>query len=411
MVPRFGDARDWFFEKPYGMFIHWGLYAVNGFQEQERLRCRVPREEYAKLIHEFNPVRFDPDAWLDLAVASGMEFIVVTTKHLDGFCLWDTKETDFNIMNTPYGKDVVGMLADACHKRDLPLLLYYSVVDSRHPNYPYRGKGHEAIPGKDDEPDAEKYLAYLKAQVRELCTNYGEIHGIWWDCNEMEADDPSINAMIRELQPKAVVNDRGCSEGDFGTPERDWVTSVNEVLAFDKPTQACQAIGFESWSYKPDEDFYTDGHLIRSIDNSLAKGGGYLLNVGPDALGVIPPEARARLLRIGAWRHAVREAFEDVEPVSHLIENRDVLLTRRGNTLYVHLRRVPITDRVLLNPIDQLPKSAVLLNTGEPVETVVNVTPWKWRDERPYLRLRQLPVNEYSNTVLVVKLEFEEWPL
>ena len=202
---------------------------------------------------------------------------------------------------------LLAMLADACHRRNFPLCLYHSVVDWHHPNYPNQGRSHELPqPEPGDNPDFDQYLAFLKAQVRELCTNYGDIHGFWWDMNVTGEVIPEVNNMIRELQPAAVINNRGFDDGDFGTPERD-NTPLNEVRAFDKPTEACQAVGRESWCYRENEDYYSDLHLMRSIDKTLAKGGNYLLNVGPKADGTLPDEAVAILNRVSRWYHAVKE--------------------------------------------------------------------------------------------------------
>lgn len=410
MPQRFNDARDWFFEARFGMFVHWGLYAIPAWHEQFQWRRRVPRKEYEKLAQQWNPVRFDPDAWLDLAESVGMRYICFTTKHHDGFCLWDTKHTTYNTMNTPYGRDILGMLAEACHRRRFPLCLYYSCADWHHPNYPNQGRHHELDPQPGDDPDLLKYLEYLKAQVRELCTQYGQIHGFWWDMNVDRHVDPSINAMIRELQPAAVINNRGYDEGDFGTPERDFEAASDNALAFERPVEACQSVGTESWGYRRDEDYYTDRHLMRSIDRYLARGANYLLNVGPTAEGVIPDEAVAILKRIGAWYERVKEALLDVEPANELTVNRSVLLTRRGNTLYVHLHQDPVSSAVKLKPLDLAPRSATLLNTGAPVTWSLEMTPWDHLEQRGFLRLTGLPVNEMANTVLVVKLEFHHLP-
>jgi alpha-L-fucosidase len=405
-IPRFGDGRDWFFEKRFGMFVHWGLYAIPGWHEQHQWRGRVPRDQYVQLAGHWNPVKYDPDAWLDLAQAAGMKYLCLTTKHHDGFCLWNTQQTAYNTMNTPYGKDVLKMLADACHRRRFPLCLYYSIADWHHPNYPNQGRHHELPPQPGDQPDWDKYLEFLKAQVRELCTNYGEIHGFWWDMNVPEHVDRSINAMIRRLQPGAVINNRGFDEGDFGTPERDY--EKDESVAFDRPTEACQSVGIESWGYRRDEDYYTDRHLMRSIDRYLARDANYLLNVGPMPDGTIPPQAVAILERIGKWYQAVRESLEDVRPASPLTSNRNALLTRRGNTLYVHLHKDPVTDAVKLKPLAVAPRRATLLNTGQDVEFAVDLVPSEHVAQLPCLRLRKLPVNELGNTVLVVKLEFDD---
>ena len=405
-VERFGDGRDWFLEKRFGMFVHWGLYAIPGWHEQHQWRAHVPRAEYVKLAQQWNPTKFDPNQWLDLMQEAGMQHVCLTTKHHDGFCLWDTQQTAFNTMNTPYKRDIVGMLAEACHKRRLPLRLYYSVVDWNHPNYPNQGRSHELAPQPGDQPDLEKYLDFLKAQVRELCTHYGEIAGFWWDMNVTTHKDPSINAMIRQLQPTCVINGRGFDAGDFGSPERDFETDAS--ISFDRLTEACQSVGMESWGFRKDEDYYTDRHLIRSIDRYLARDGNYLLNIGPQADGAIPNESAAILRRIGKWYQAVRESLEAVRPASPLTTNRNVLLTRRGDrTLYVHLNPDPQGAGVKLKPFNVLPKSAILLNTGAAVDCVVNLTPGDHEAHKPCLRLLHLPVNELSNTVLVVKLEFD----
>lgn len=409
-MQRFNDGRDWFFEKRFGLFIHWGLYAIPGWHEQHQWRGRVARDEYVKLAQQWNPEKFDPDAWLDLMQEAGMKYICLTTKHHDGFCLWNTQQTAFNTMNTPYGRDIVAMLADACHRRDVPLCLYYSVADWNHPNYPNLGRHHELLPQDGDAPDWDKYIEFLREQVRELCTNYGEIHGFWWDMNVPEAVDRSINDMIRGLQPKAVINNRGMDEGDFGTPERDFEKNVDDALEWERPTEACQSVGVESWGYRRDEDFYTDCHLQRSIAKYLARDANYLLNVGPMGDGTIPPESAAILKRIGAWYHATREAFEKVQPVSQWTANRNVLLTRRENTLYVVLHKEPTGEAVKLKPLAIAPRRATLLNTGQPVEWALDVTPSEHVEHIAYLRLRKLPVNEECNTVLVVKLEFDQLP-
>ena len=410
LAPRFGDNRDWWFEKRFGLFVHWGLYAIHGWHEQEQWRARVPREQYVKLAQQWNPVNFAPDVWLDLAAEAGMKYVCLTTKHHDGFCLWNTKHTTYNTMNTPYGKDVIKLLAGACQRRGFPLCLYYSIADWHHPNYPNQGRHHELPPQPGDQPDLMKYLEFVKAQVRELCTEYGEIHGFWWDMNVDKHVDRSINDMIRQLQPKAVINNRGFDEGDFGTPERDYEASGEEPLSFEKRTEACQSVGAESWGYRQAEDYYSDRHLLRSIDKYLARDANYLLNVGPKSDGTIPDEASAILRRIGKWYHAVKESLEGTVPASHLTTNRNVLLTRKGSTLYVHLHKDPMTEAVKLKPLAIAPRRATLLNAGQPAYFVVDMAPSDHVEHKSYLRLSNLPVNELANTVPVVKLEFDEEP-
>lgn len=405
-MKKFGDKRDWFFNARFGLFVHWGLYAINAWHEQEQMRRAVPRLEYQKLIEKFNPQKFCPDRWLDIVEAAGMKYICFTTKHHDGFCMWDTKLTDYKVTNSPYGRDILAELAEACHRRKIPLCLYYSVVDWCHPNYPNHNESHELVrPEPGDKPQVTEYIKYLRAQVRELCTNYGEIHGIWWDMNQTGVMDESIHEMIHELQPAAMINNRGLGEGYFGTPERDWDDSVKTSLEFFKPTEACDSVGSESWGYREDEDYYTFEYLIRSIDTVFAKGGNYLLNVGPDADGVIPVKALERLEKIGNWYHKTAESFS-AAPASDLTENRNVLLTKNDDTIYVHLNNRPITSGVWLKPINKLPRSATLLNDGSSVKFRMAHLPNTFKEQNQQLHLYDLPIEKYSDEVIVLRLDY-----
>ncbi len=404
-IKYFGDGRDWFFKKRYGMFVHWGLYAIPAVHEQYQQRYGIPRSKYEQYAKLWNPKDFDPDRWLDLMQEAGMKYVTFTTKHHDGFCMWDTKQTSFNVMNTPYKKDILGMLADACHKRDIPLSLYYSIVDWHNPNYPNNGRHHELPPQQGDHPDWGKYMEFVKAQVKELCTNYGEIDGFWWDMNVPEYKDPSINEMIRKLQPNAIINNRGFDEGDFGTPEREYNKNSLKSRWFQKPTEACQSVGMQSWGYRKDEDYYSDRYLIKSIDNYLSRGANYLLNVGPDATGKIPQVSQGILKRIGRWYSSVEESYRDDRHIHYSVSNNDVILTGNEKIMYVHLNKFPRGNAVNLSPLKIKPAKATLLNTGEEAECVVERVPY---EKEPFLFIRNLPVNHYSNEVLVIKLEFDK---
>lgn len=406
---RFGDGRDWFFQRRFGLFIHWGLYAIPAWHEQHMYRLGQPRDQYTPLVKQFNPAGFTPEFWLDAAASAGMEYLCLTSKHIDGFCLWDTRETAFNVMNTPYGKDIVRQTADACHKRGIPLELYYSVVDGHHPNYPNSGKAHEFKgPQPGDQPDLGKYVAFVKRQIRELCTNYGEIHGIWWDANRLSYQDPSFREMIRSLQPKAILNNRGFDEGDYGTPERDYDTSVNSVVAFDKPVEACESIGHQSWGYRQDEDYYTPEYLIRGMHRMLAKGGNYLLNAGPMADGRLPKEALDLFAKIGGWYRGVRESLLEAEPGPRLTEAPKLIATRRGASIYVHVLAPPETGALLLHPMEEMPLEAVLLNTGQKLICDVPALPRLFASKPSRcLRLRGLPAGGESSAGWVVRLRMQ----
>ncbi len=403
----------WFSRRRLGLFLHFGLYALDGWHEQEQMRRRRRRHEYGQLAARFNPCKFDPEAILDLAGEAGMEYVCLTAKHHDGFCLWPSAHSDFTVAATPYGRDIVGALAAACQRRGMAFGLYYSVVDWRHPNYPNQGRHHELVgPEAGDRPDGDAYLAYLKAQVRELCTNYGRISHFFWDMNVPEWRDPSINAMIRSLQPEVVINDRGFDPGDFGTPEREYQSDTLGARApFARPTEACNSVGAQSWGYRRDEDYYSLRHLLESIDTVFCRGGNYLLNVGPDGEGAIPAPA-ARLLRgVGAWLAKARPAFDGCQLAAEGCDNPGVLLTRRGNTLYAHLAKQPATTAVALAPIVSTPTRATLLDSGRPVRAHADLLPAHWQDGQRYLVLADLPVDELANQVPVVELVFAESPV
>ncbi len=412
MIKRFHDGRDWFFEKRFGLFIHWGLYAIPACQEQVLWRYRYPRKDYEKLVGRFNPRRFEPNRWLDALQEAGMEYLCFTTKHHDGFCMWDTRFTDYKVTNSPFGKDVLAMLAEACHSRGVLLGLYYSLPDWHHANYPNLGRHHEMFgPRAGDEPDEDRYLEYVRNQVDELCGNYGSICAFFWDVNVGEFDDPGLNELIRERQPRAVINDRGPAPGDYSTPERH----VPEGRVFERPTEACQSMGRESWGYREHEDYYAYKHLMQSLDKTLAMGGNYLLNVGPKADGTFPVECTEGLERIGRWYRAVGEAFRGTVPCSymlstsetHLFRYDDVLMTRRGNTFYLHLYRDLQTSALVVDCFDVEPSQAVLLNDDSELACSVDVLPWRWK-QKPCLRVRNLPVNTLTDEVMVVKLVFDD---
>lgn len=405
-------VKAWFKEPKTGLFLHWGLYALEGWHEQDQWRRNWERGTYSQLANRFTARHFDPHHWLDVAEDLGASYLCLTTKHADGFCLFDSKETNYTTMHTPFGRDVVRELADACHMREMPLFLYYSVIDEHHPNYPHAGRRWE-YPGPQpgDAPSKTAYLRYLKAQVTELCTNYGRIHGFWWDANIARWRAPSINALIRKLQPGIVINDRGLDGGDFGTPERDWDDIVNAELVFERPTEACQALGSQSWGHRRHEDYYTHAHLTRSIAKIHGKGGHYLLNTGPLPDGRILPRERRMLKAIGDWKRATQEAFVGVQPVSDLITNRDVLLTRRdARTWYVILHTLQPTCAIALKPFISQPARATELVTGKPVKTRLELLPWDHEHERPFLRIYDLPEALLNRTAPVIRLEFDRPP-
>ena len=408
----FKDERDWFFKKRFGLFVHFGLYSIEGFHEQEQFRKGIPRKEYEKYASVFNPEKFDPYVWIETAKKCGMEYMVFTAKHQDGFCMWNTKTTDYNIINTPYGRDLLKELSDACHSEKFPLIIYYCITDNHHPNYPNRGKWHELPRPEDgDRPDRDKYLDYLKRQVIELCSDYGKIHGFFWDANHLDYRDESINWIIRDIQPAAVINGRGFDSGDYNTPEREFnEAEISSVRSFTKPTEACQSFGIHSWGYRKDEDFYSTKYLIRSIDRILSMGGNYLLNIAPDASGQLDSRAVKKAEEIGKWFAKAKESYDGAVPVSDAIKNSGIYLTVKGNSLYVHLNSDPIADSVELIPLDTLPEKVTLINDGRTLSCVRNQGTKHWTAESEFVRIKSLPTDSMSDTVMILKMDYKHLP-
>ena len=391
----------------FGMFVHWGIYSLTGYHEQVRWRFFTPRAEYRKLMNEFNPVKYDPDAWVRLAKDAGMEYICFTTKHHDGFCMFDTKYTDFNIMNTPYHRDVLKELSEACARGGLALSLYYSNPDWDY-RYGYNSRSSHQMPEKGDVEDIEKLKEFQRNQIRELLTNYGKIYTFFWDI-PTNISDPSMNEFIRSLQPDILIDDRGWGDkGDFSTPER----FVPDGHKFERMTEACQSVGEQSWGYCADEDYFTNRYLTASIDKIRAMDGSYLLNVGPMPDGRIPERSAEIVRRVGKWYNSVKEAF-DAEP--YLLENRGLVCTKRGSTLYVHIPDGLNARGLTLKPIDVLPKSVTLLNDGRSLKYSITTRPedkgWSAPDNilrRQTLHIFDMPADEFADETMVLRIELDE---
>jgi len=408
MIPRFNDSRDWFFHHRFGLFIHWGLYSINAFHEQEQWRLHVPSDKYVKLVEKFNPRHFDPYQWVSLCRDVGMDYICFTCKHHDGFCMWNSKHSDYNIMNTPYRKDILAELATACHKHGIRLGLYYSCPYWHHPAALNFGATHQLEqPKPGDSPDLLKYLDYVYKQVEELCSNYGEISQFFWDIPQ-GIKFPPLNDLIRKLQPSALINNRGYGAGDYDTPER----FVPELGSFTKATEACQSVGSSSWGYRKNEDYFTPLFLMQSIDKIMAMGGNYLLNVGPDSDGRIPEESANILRKVGDWYKKVKEAFSENE-IYKLPEhnNEEIIVTQRENTLYLHFTKGLQKTGYAFPALKCLPEEAVLLNNGKRVSSELTVLPQiAIRSPEPRLRIFNFPTEQMAEEVPIVKLVFKQLP-
>ena len=395
-------------ENKFGMFIHWGMYALTGLQEQAFVRYNMPREDYEALQHRFNPVDYDPEQWVLLAKSCGMQYICFTAKHHDGFCMWDTKETDYSVMHTPYGKDVLKMLADACHKHGMKLSLYYSNPDWHHPSGYHPASTHQWRAVNQDSPDLDRYKAYVKAQVTELLTNYGPIYTFFWDI-PTRVDDPSFNELVRRLQPDILINDRGWGPGDFSTPEREYQAAEGE--RFTRMTEACNSLGEQSWGYRAQEDFYSKRHICASIDRIMAMGGSYLLNVGPDARGRIDPAYETRLRAVGNWYNRMEGCLEchEADAFDYAVKHNTCITTKKDGRTYFHFYNGIISDAVAIGNYPALPKAVRLMNTGRQLPFASECLPEFFSGktgeaEHIWLHIYGIPVDDLASEPIVIEV-------
>ena len=397
-------------ENKLGMFIHWGIYALTGLQEQALARYGLDKKYYEGLAKEFNPIDYDPEKWVLLAKKAGMKYICFTAKHHDGFCMWDTKFTDYNIMNTPYGRDTLKMLSDACKKHGMLLSIYYSNPDWNY-KYGYNpASTHQWYAVNKEAPDVEKYKEYVKDQVTELLTNYGPIYTFFWDIPP-KVYDPSLNELVRRLQPGIFINDRGWSEGDFSTPEREFQAADGGY--FTRMTEACNSVGQQSWGYREKEDFYTKRHLCCSIDKIMSMGGSYLLNVGPDAKGVITEKYEKKLMEVADWYNRMGGCLEcaEADGFDYGVKHNVCVATKKNGKTYLHFYNGIISDAVALKSFPSLPKSIRLMNTGEYLEYVIEPLPdvrneQMGRSDVSLLHIYGIPSDELVSEPIVLEIEW-----
>jgi alpha-L-fucosidase len=307
-------ARIAFQDDKFGIFIHWGVYSLLGKGEWVMDRDKLRIREYAKLPPRFNPTKFDADAWVKLVKSAGAKYITITSKHHDGFCMFASKLTDYDIVDaTPYHGDPLGTLANACHQQKIKLFFYYSLLDWHHPDYFPRGKTGQAA-GRPATGDWKRYVDYYQGQVRELCTNYGELGGIWfdgwWDRPDADWDLAGTYRIIHELQPAALVGNNHhvtpFAGEDFQMFEQDLpgenTAGFNKAaVATGLPLETCLTIN-GSWGYNArDKKFKSAEQIVRALVSAAGRGSNLLLNVGPGPDGAIASEPAARLEQNGKW--------------------------------------------------------------------------------------------------------------
>lgn len=371
-------AREWFQDAKFGLFVHWGVYSVLGRGEWVMHNEKIPIAEYEKLAPKFNPVRYDPAEWVAIAKGAGMRYITITSKHHDGFAMWHTKQSDWNIVDrTPYAKDVLRPLAEECRKQDIRLFFYHSHLDWHHPDYYPRGRTGQHS-GRPDRGDFRRYLDYMDAQLRELLTGYGDVAGIWfdgiWDRKDADWRLRQTYDLIHQLQPACLVGNNhhlAPFEGeDFQMFERDLPGQntagfSGEAKIGNLPLETCDTMN-GSWGYnESDRKFKSAKQLVHYLVRAAGHNANFLLNVGPKPDGAIQDEFVATLREIGGWMAKHGESIYGTRggPVAPRPWGAT---TQRGNRVYVHVLDWP--DPVLAIPRMRNIRRASFLGSGRPAD-------------------------------------------
>lgn len=385
------DKMEWWRDARFGMFIHWGLYALpagehngertDGLGEWIMNTLNIPIKEYEQYASKFNPIQFNAEEWVTLAKNAGMKYLVITAKHHDGFALWDSEVTEYDIMDaSPFQRDILAELAEACEKNGIKLCFYYSIMDWHHLDAqgawePYYQQGRHD--GKANEAFPNYFKNYLKPQVTELITNYGDVGVLWFD-GEWVPDyttemGKELYAEITGKHPGLIVNNRvdkgrqgmqgmnkeGDFAGDFGTPEQEIPGTGIQGLDW----ESCMTMN-DTWGYKHfDHNWKSAGDLVRNLVDVASKGGNYLLNVGPTALGEIPRESKERLEAIGKWMKLNGESIygSSASPFEKPSWGR---YTKKENKIYAHIFDWPANGELSVDVTTGELKNAYMLVEG-----------------------------------------------
>lgn len=425
-TPQQKDKRmAWWRDARFGMFIHWGLYSVAARHEWVQNREKITTADYLKYFNAFYPDLYNPREWARSAKAAGMRYVVITTKHHEGFCLWDSKYTDYKTTRTAAGKDLLKPLVDALREEGLRVGFYYSLIDWHHPdfpidrNHPLREQNDTAALNRSR--DICKYQQYLKNQVTELLSNYGRIDEIFYDYSYPGAngkgradwDAEGLLKLSRKLQPDIIVNDRlDLSETSWGwdyrTPEQFMPQKWPEVNGVKVPWETCQTFS-GSWGYNRDEySWKSERQLITMLIETVSKGGNLLLNVGPTARGLFEAKADERLQALGSWMKLnSRAIYGCTEAPEAFDKPANCLLTYNPETkrLYIHVLQWPFKSLILKNFKGKF-SYAQLLDDGSEIKFKYDIKPGSHTTETAGANdvLLELPVRSPGAEIPVIEL-------
>ncbi|WP_082881254.1 alpha-L-fucosidase [Lederbergia galactosidilytica] len=385
----------WFLEDRFGLFIHWGLYAIPARGEWVRSFEKISNQEYQPYFEEFNPTHYNPKDWAKVAKAAGQKYAVLTTKHHDGFCLFDSQLTDYKATNTLAKRDLVKEYVEAFREEGLKVGFYFSIIDWYHNDYPAFGDRQHPMRDqsdfKDKEIDFDKYLDYMHGQVKELLTRYGKIDIMWFDFSYDDMTGEKWKAtelvkMVRELQPDIIIDNRlggniksaqpEIYAGDFYSPEQIIPPQgiLNEV-GEQVPWEACITLN-DHWGYHAkDQNYKSAKQVIRTLVECVSKNGNLLLNVGPDAKGIIPEESIEILAEVGKWMDRNGESIYGCK-AADLPKPEWGRYTQKGNTLYAHVYDRGIGPIYFAGLKDRIKKARLLADGSE----LHVFTPWMAAD-------------------------------
>jgi len=378
----------WWHEARFGMFIHWGLYSVLGRHEWVMENEGIPVVEYAPLAKQFKPKPNAARAWAKLAKQAGQKYMVMTTKHHEGFCNFDTKTTDYCAPKQGPGRDLVKEYVEAVRAEGLHVGFYYSLMDWHHP---------DGARCAHDEDARKRFVEYIHTHVRELMTNYGKVDVLWYDVSwPLDAagwESERMNKMVFELQPDIIVNNRNKLPGDFSTPEQRIEADKDHAW------ESCMTLN-DSWGYqKADDDWKSSKQVIRNLIQCSRDTGNYLLNIGPKPDGSIPEESVSILTEVGEWMARNGESIYQSDMCQPRRSNY-ASFTRKGNTLYMHVHFWP-GETVALSGLQTSVKSAKLLATGKNVEV---------HQDKFRVRFTGLPAAAPDHPVTTIAIECEAEP-